>query len=56
MHLEDLAHWEVRNNGKSITEAKADILQCADTFGWFFQLVFGKTVFGPFRISFYAGI
>ncbi|KAI1721518.1 aldehyde dehydrogenase family domain-containing protein [Ditylenchus destructor] len=27
--------WEVRDNGKSITEAKADVLSCADTFEYF---------------------
>ena len=40
-HVDDISVWEVRDNGKPITEAKADILSCADTFdyysGWFFK-------------------
>lgn len=34
-NVEDLSIWEVRDNGKSITEARADVLSCADTFEYF---------------------
>lgn len=35
IHYTEIAEWEVRDNGKSITEAKADVLSCADTFEYF---------------------
>uniref|UniRef100_A0A915NBH6 Aldehyde dehydrogenase domain-containing protein n=1 Tax=Meloidogyne javanica TaxID=6303 RepID=A0A915NBH6_MELJA len=34
-HVNELSGWEVRDNGKPISEAKADILSCADTFEYF---------------------
>lgn len=34
-HYAEIAEWEVRDNGKSITEAKTDVLSCADTFEYF---------------------
>uniref|UniRef100_A0A915DTR7 Aldehyde dehydrogenase domain-containing protein n=1 Tax=Ditylenchus dipsaci TaxID=166011 RepID=A0A915DTR7_9BILA len=34
-HSNEISVWEVRDNGKSITEAKADVLSCADTFEYF---------------------
>uniref|UniRef100_A0AC34GT60 Aldehyde dehydrogenase domain-containing protein n=1 Tax=Panagrolaimus sp. ES5 TaxID=591445 RepID=A0AC34GT60_9BILA len=34
-NVDDISVWEVRDNGKSISEAKADILSCADTFDYF---------------------
>lgn len=30
-----LADWEVRDNGKPISEAISDVLSCADTFDFF---------------------
>lgn len=34
-HTNELSEWEVRDNGKPISEAKADVLSCADTFDFF---------------------
>ncbi|KAL7077115.1 hypothetical protein ACQ4LE_003912 [Meloidogyne hapla] len=34
-HVNELSGWEVRDNGKPISETKADILSCADTFEYF---------------------
>uniref|UniRef100_A0A914I8P9 Aldehyde dehydrogenase domain-containing protein n=1 Tax=Globodera rostochiensis TaxID=31243 RepID=A0A914I8P9_GLORO len=34
-HANEIAVWEVRDNGKPISEAKADVLSCADTFEYF---------------------
>ncbi|CAI2349799.1 unnamed protein product [Caenorhabditis sp. 36 PRJEB53466] len=31
-HCNDIAHWECVSNGKPISEAKADVLSCVDTF------------------------
>jgi acyl-CoA reductase-like NAD-dependent aldehyde dehydrogenase len=35
INFEQLAEWEVRDNGKPITEAISDVLSCADTFEYF---------------------
>ncbi len=42
--MEEIAHWEVRSNGKSITEARIDILSSADT--WEFYGGLAATVVG----------
>lgn len=34
-NLEELARWEVKTNGKPITEARIDIASSADTFQFF---------------------
>ncbi|KAK0416224.1 hypothetical protein QR680_012357 [Steinernema hermaphroditum] len=34
-HVEVISRWEVRDNGKPINEARADVLSCADTFDYF---------------------
>ncbi|KAH7731795.1 Protein ALH-11 a [Aphelenchoides avenae] len=34
-HCNDIALWEVRDNGKPIGEAKADVVSCAETFEYF---------------------
>ena len=33
--MNELSEWEVRDNGKPIAEAKADVQSCADTFEYF---------------------
>uniref|UniRef100_A0AC35EVB8 Aldehyde dehydrogenase domain-containing protein n=1 Tax=Panagrolaimus sp. PS1159 TaxID=55785 RepID=A0AC35EVB8_9BILA len=34
-NVDEISVWEVRDNGKPINEAKADILSCADTFDYY---------------------
>uniref|UniRef100_A0A914BZM9 Aldehyde dehydrogenase domain-containing protein n=1 Tax=Acrobeloides nanus TaxID=290746 RepID=A0A914BZM9_9BILA len=34
-HVNEISLWEVRDNGKPIREAKADVLSCAETFEYF---------------------
>ncbi|KAL3097947.1 hypothetical protein niasHS_000682 [Heterodera schachtii] len=34
-HANEIAEWEVRDNGKPISEAKGDVLSCADTFEFY---------------------
>lgn len=34
-HVNEISLWEVRDNGKPIREAKADILSCAETLEYF---------------------
>lgn len=35
VHCNDIAYWECVSNGKPITEAKADVLSCVDTFTFY---------------------
>lgn len=34
-HSDDIAYWECVSNGKPITEAKADVLSCVETFNFY---------------------
>ncbi|ULT98457.1 hypothetical protein L3Y34_000079 [Caenorhabditis briggsae] len=34
-HCDDIAYWECLSNGKPISEAKADVLSCVDTFNFY---------------------
>ncbi|EGT47911.1 CBN-ALH-11 protein [Caenorhabditis brenneri] len=35
MHCNDIAYWECISNGKTIVEAKSDVLSCVDTFNFY---------------------
>ena len=34
-HCNDIAYWECVSNGKTIAEAKADVLSCVDPFNFY---------------------